>query len=125
MIKVYNIPGRRMTKAIITSDGNDAIRTAVKRSGGDFSKLYELTINTMYSGTVVCDERDEYDEATGNDLATKKAMHNYRKGVAKAFKRWQVKVMLALYNANPGTFDSAVEIVKAKVNKREPYADTV
>ena len=78
---------------------------------GDISEAMmfkHLDMKTKYTGTVVCDERDEYDSAIGESLAVKKAMDNHHAAFIRTIKRWQVAMLKKIYDANPDTFEEAL-----------------
>ena len=139
MARIFENKEKRANTAVLEDCAYDAIKHLTKRDiFGSDAKIIEidfdgvkglevnvdlaealmlkcLDMKSRYTGTVICDERDEYDASVGESLAVKKAMDNHHNAFVKAIKRWQVAMLKKIYMANPDTFEDAL----AKFKKAE------
>ena len=140
MARIFENKEKRANTAVLEGCNYDAIKHLTKRGiFGTEAKVHEYEIDGVkvidinadlteamsfscldmkgrYTGTVVCDERDEYESAIGESLAVKKAMDNHHAAFIRAIKRWQVAMLKKIYDANPDTFEEALtKFKKAEV----------
>ena len=130
MLSIFKNNNKKTTTAIIFDSETDAMKHISKKLGlGDITnpfrfsgldsdkelmrvlKLDKALMNNKYSGTVTCDDRDNYDEAVGEDEAVKKAIANHNRGFVKAITRWQSALIKQVIDVSPETFDEALEKV--------------
>lgn len=121
---------KKTTTAELSGTKFDAIAHIIKVLGIRYSKiddamnysdmkLYEAVMSEVYTGTVTCDEKDDYDEAVGESEAVKKAMSNHNKAFKRALTRWQIAMIKRIINVSPDTFDTALHKVRpCKCNKQ-------
>lgn len=85
MIKYIVVPERRMIKAILENTEYDACNKIAKMLRDTpfcaFSDRYLMP--NRFVATVVCDERDEFNEKFGKERAKKIVLDNYYKSLDK------------------------------------------
>lgn len=128
MLDIFRNNEKKATTAVIKDSELDAALHIAKRLGVDDNydnecgcpacKVLDVPfvgaaiMGDKYTGTVVCNEKDTYDEKVGEDEAVKKAMANHKRGFTKAIIRWQSTVIKAVMEVSPETFDEALKKVQ-------------
>ena len=65
-------------------------------------------------GKVKLNSSDTFSREVGEQEAVNKAVNNWEKSINKAITRWQAAMLVKIIQANPDTFDKALEIAKSK-----------
>lgn len=110
MIKYIVVPERRMVKAILENTEYDACNKIAKIIKDTpfcaFSDRYLMP--NRFVATVICDERDEFNEKFGKERAKKIVLDNYYKSLDKkiAYFREDVLVMNGMVFETPAELEN-------------------
>lgn len=121
MLQIFRNEKKKTTTAVIDYSAFDAIRHIEKRLNlkdgacdcvANVLEFDKAIMSDKYTGTVTCDDRDEYSEAAGENAAVLKTMRNHHKGYEKALVNWQVAMLKKIKTVSPETFEKALEKIK-------------
>lgn len=96
MVKYIVVPERRMVKAIIENTEYDAYNKINKmlRDTQFCACSDKYLMPNRFVATVICDERDEFNEAFGKDRAKKIVLDNYYKSLDKKIAKFREDILV-------------------------------